>query len=235
MNILIIYKLYQLDIIYNKYFFENGNYFFTNIENFEIEKYLPIQQKLEGFIEMAKDEQKFLNGLIRKIRPKKLVEIGVAFGGTSALILNAINDINNSKLFSIDINKNCYRNRSKKTGFIVKERFLHLSNKWKLYTGGLTSEFIENIGNEIDFVYIDTVHSTPGEMLNWLEVLPFLKEEAFVVLHDTFLMYFNNRITKRIINYSNRIYFLFFIFFTIIYFYVFSSSQETSNSIISDI
>ena len=68
----------------------------------------------------------------------------------------------------------------------------------------MTSEFIEIIGNEIDFVYIDTVHTTPGEMLNWLEVLPFLKDEAIVVLHDTFFMYVNNRIVKRIINFSNN-------------------------------
>ena len=92
---------------------------------------------------------------------------------------------------------------SKETGFIVKEKFPELINKWEINTGGLTCEFIEKIGNNIDLVYIDTVHVTPGEMLNWLEILPFLKEEAFVVLHDTFFMYIKNRIGKQIHNYSN--------------------------------
>ena len=146
----------------------------------------------------------FLNGLIRKIKPKKIVEIGVAYGGTAALILNAINDINDARLFSIDINKNCYRMISKETGFIVKERFPKFLKKWKIYTGGLTSEFIEKIGNEIDLVYIDTMHVTPGEMINFLEILPFLKEEAYVVLHDTFLMYYRNAIIKEIKNFSNN-------------------------------
>ena len=128
----------------------------------------------------------------------------MAYGGTAALILNSIYDINGAKLFSIDISKNCYRMVSKETGFLVKERFPELIDKWKIYTGGLTSEFIEKIGNEIDLVYIDTVHLSPGEMINFLEILPFLKEEAFVVLHDTFLMYCKNYIKKEIKNFTNN-------------------------------
>ena len=41
-------------------------------------------------------------------------------------------------------------------------------------------------------------------MLNWLEILPFLKEESYVVLHDTFFMYIRDRVIKKIINYSNN-------------------------------
>ena len=178
---------------------------FSNIEEFDQEILFPIQKKLEGFIELTNDEQRFLNGLIRKIRPKKIVEIGVAYGGSSVVILNAIKDINDSKLFSIDINKKYYRLPSKDIGFIVQERFSELIFKWEKNFGGFTSEFIEKIGNEIDLVYIDTVHFSPGEMINFLEILPFLKEEAFVVLHDTFLMYINNTITKEIKNYSNNL------------------------------
>jgi hypothetical protein len=63
-------------------------------------------------------------------------------------------------------------------------------NKWTLFKGGVTSEFIEKIGGNIELAFIDTVHVTPGEKLDWLQVLPFLKEEAIVVFHDTFLMNF---------------------------------------------
>ena len=177
---------------------------FSKIEEFDKEILLPIQPYLEGYIETTKEEQKFLNGLIRKIKPKKVVEIGIAAGGTSALILNAIKDIRDAKLISIDVNKNYYRNRSKLSGFIVEEKFRQLMNKWEKYTGGIVSEFIENIGNNIDLVYIDTVHVTPGEMINFLEILPFLKEEAIIVLHDTFPMFSNNLILKQLINFSNN-------------------------------
>ena len=41
-------------------------------------------------------------------------------------------------------------------------------------------------------------------MLNWLEVLPFLKEEAIVVFHDPFLMFYGNFKNKKKRNYSNN-------------------------------
>ena len=78
-------------------------------------------------------------------------------------------------------------------------------NKWTLYTGVNTAEVIEKVGNNIEFAFIDTVHTCPGEMLNWLEVLPFLKEEAIVVFHDIYLQYYSIfAFTKKIINFSNN-------------------------------
>lgn len=212
-------KIIIISIIFSLYFFiyctiyileikgiigEISHDDFSNLEKYDSNILLTIQTNIEKYIEITIDEQKFLNGIIRKTKPKKIVEIGVSYGGTSVLILNAIKDIHGAKLYSIDLNKLCYRNRSVETGYIVKEFFNYLTNKWELFTGGLTSEFIEKIGNNIDFVYIDTVHFTPGEMLNWLEILPFLKEGAIVVLHDTFMMYIYDRIVKNIRNYSNN-------------------------------
>jgi len=49
------------------------------------------------------NQREFINGIIRKFKPKKLVEIGVFSGGSSIIILNAIKDIEKSKLFSIEI------------------------------------------------------------------------------------------------------------------------------------
>ena len=117
------------------------------------------------------------------------------------IYLNNIVTNFNISVYSIDNNRNCYKLNSKNTGFLVKEKFPNLINKWELHTGGYTSEFIENIGYNIDLVYIDTVHYIPGEMFNWLEISPLLKEETFVVLHDTFFIYKKN--STKIVNYSN--------------------------------
>ena len=57
-------------------------------------------------------------------------------------------------------------------------------NKWKLYTGNTTAAFIEEIGNNIDFVFIDTAHVMPGEVLNIIEILPFLKQNAIIAFDD---------------------------------------------------
>ena len=73
-------------------------------------------------------------------------------------------------------------------------------NKWTLYIGRLTSQVIETIGNDIDLAFTDTVHVTPGEMLDWLMVLPFLKDEAILVFHDIFILYNSKKLnhTKKI-------------------------------------
>ena len=120
--------------------------------------------------------------------------MGFAYGGSSAIILNSIKSIKGAKLYSIDKLSYCYnRIPNKKAGFIVEEKFPELKNKWTLYKGKITSQVIETIGKDIDLVFIDTMHFTPGEMFDWLQVLSFLKEEATVVLH---FMYFKEKIAK---------------------------------------
>ena len=172
---------------------------FNNIsfESIDLNILKLIENKIKYYAELTQEEEQFINGLIRTIKPKKIVEIGVFRGGSSALILNAIKDIKDAKLFSIDKSIYCYKERNKKTGYLIKEKFPELMEKWTLYTGGITSEFIETISDGIDLVFIDTVHLTPGEMLDWLMVLPFLKNEAVVILHDAFFLYHDKKIAKR--------------------------------------
>jgi len=55
---------------------------------------------------------------------------------------------------------------------------------WSLFKGNIATEYIEKIGDNIDMVLIDTAHFEPGEILDFLIVLPFLKENAIIILHD---------------------------------------------------
>ena len=107
----------------------------------------------------------FINGVIRKFRPKKILELGVAEGGSSIIILNAIKDIKNSHLYSIDLSTN------EMIGFCVKNIFPQFSKKWSLYTGNVAAKFLEEIGNGIDMVLIDSSHYEPGEILDFLIAL----------------------------------------------------------------
>ena len=153
-------------------------------EDYEQEYLNKIKNKLDGAL-LSTIDKKFINGMIRKYKPKKILEVGVASGGSSAIILNAIQNIENSHLYSIDKLINAYNKKDKETGWIVKEKFSNLMKKWTLYTGGITANFIEKIGGDIDLVFIDTVHYAPGEWLDILQILPFLKKKnAIVMLHD---------------------------------------------------
>ena len=89
------------------------------------------------------NQREFINGIIRKYKPKKLVEVGVYAGGSSIIILNAIKDIEKSKLFSIEIKELDW------IGKCVYKHFPNLLNKWILFKGGITANYIEKIGKEI--------------------------------------------------------------------------------------
>ena len=123
-----------------------------------------------------------INGLIRKHRPKNCLEIGVGNGGSSVLILNAIKDISESSLVSIDLYT--WKNKTKKLGYVVEEKFPELTNKWKLFLGSMSSKILSKLNIKYDFLFLDSAHVTPGEYFNIIEALPFLKENAIIVLHD---------------------------------------------------
>jgi len=153
-------------------------------ENYERNILDKIAHRLKGHILIPINQLYFINGLIRKYKPKKLLEIGVCSGGVSATILNAIKDIKGAKLYSCDLEKKHYRQNLFEVGYVAKNNFPELLNKWKLFTGNTTAAFIEEIGNNIDFVFIDTAHVMPGEVLNIIEILPFLKDNAIIAFDD---------------------------------------------------
>lgn len=162
----------------------------NNKKNFEYQKYERnfITQKMIDYAgwQLTINQVYFLNGLIRKIKPKNCLEIGVANGGSSILILNAIKDIKDSFLISLDLNNQSYRNSSLKTGNRVESFFPELKNKWSLYTGFLPHIFLDQLNIKYDFVFIDSAHVAPGEILNLIEVLPFLNDNAVIAVHDIF-------------------------------------------------
>lgn len=134
----------------------------------------------------------FINGIIRKFKPKKCLEIGVANGGSSILILNAIKDIKDSFLISMDLNTQMFLKSELKTGYRVKKYFPELSKKWRLFTGDLPHKFLVKLNETFDFLFLDTAHLAPGELLNLIEVLPFLKEKAIIILHDILWHFYTN-------------------------------------------
>jgi predicted O-methyltransferase YrrM len=142
-----------------------------------------LDNSYEKISRMTAHEREFINALILRNKPGKLLEIGVSAGASSIIMLNAVKNIENAWVYSIDSLDNCDKSPDKKTGYFV-ENYSGLKRKWELYTGGFAVKFMEKIGNEIDFCLIDTVHTTPGAILDFLVVLPYLKENAIIVFHD---------------------------------------------------
>ena len=128
-------------------------------------------------------EQRFLNGFICFFNEKKYQAISVFKGGSSEIILNTIQNINDSFFYSIYTNKVNYKIGNKMIGFIINNKYPYLKQKKKLHTD-ILCQFIEEVGGNIDFVLFGTVHIIPGEFLNFLEIFSFLKKNAIVVFHD---------------------------------------------------
>ena len=131
-------------------------------------------------IELSLDDQKILVNIIREVNPKKILEVGVFRGGTSSLILDNISPT--QQLFSIDICSNEH------IGEVCQKKHLNATN-WNLLTGNFSSFFLDEIGEGVDFLFLDTNHALPGEILDFLMVYPILGDECCVIIHDVKLPY----------------------------------------------
>ncbi len=172
--------------------------------------------------EMTIEESAFLSGLINEYKPKTVVEVGVAGGGTSAIILQCLE--NNRKkydFYAVDISERLYKDNTKKTGYLGEEASKILELKYgtiSIMLGKPLVYFLSEIVKmgKIDFVLLDTMHMIPGEILDFLLVFPFLSDGAIVCLHDISLnvrsalrineiatnALFNSVVADKIINYN---------------------------------
>ena len=134
-------------------------------------------------VEMSNGEIWFLKYFLKKYNPKKIVEVGISAGGNTVNLLHWKNP--DAQLFSIDVSTQWYQDSSKLSGWMADE--LDVKDNWKIYRGYDYLDVYNEIGDDIDFIIIDTVHFMPGEFLTFLTALPQLKDGCIVVFHDIHL------------------------------------------------
>lgn len=156
---------------------------------------------------MTAFDSAFLCGLMKEKRPHKIVEIGIAAGATTAIILKSLELLgleDESEVFSVDLSERFYRGGSERSGYLADEllnqRGAHFKHTFLL--GKLLPEVVDQIGSDVDFVILDTMHSMPGEILEFLTIFPYLKLGATVVLHDIALSHYNQ---PTLFDYCNQI------------------------------
>lgn len=143
--------------------------------------------------EMSEQNHAFISDIIRMKHPKKIVEIGVAEGGTTAVIMQTLSMLElESKVYSVDLNEDFYYNNGLKTGYAYNEIEKNISqgkNEHQFMFGKTIAGQLEMIGKGIELVIIDTTHVLPGEILDFIAILPYLDKNAVVILHDTDVFY----------------------------------------------
>lgn len=146
--------------------------------------------KIPNEPEMSEFESSFLCGLLKKHRPRKILEVGVAGGGTTAIILQcmAMLGVEDFEMHSVDYSERFYRDPNYQSGFLGNEAKElmggKIKSKHRFHFGDIAASFMEEIGGGVDFLILDTTHRMPGEVLDFISLLPYLKENAVVVLHD---------------------------------------------------
>jgi hypothetical protein len=150
-----------------------------------------------------------MTSLILRHKPKHCLEIGVAAGGSSAIICNALQE-HGGELSSVDYNNYWYwqglphdtqperidivtkrvskllsPNKLLPVGWVM-DHYPDLKKNWTCYSGGLIVDFIEEICKKgsIDLCFLDAAHVLPGEILDFLIILPYLTDDAVIIIHD---------------------------------------------------
>lgn len=153
-----------------------------------------LHKKMEFKTEMLSDEQGFLCGIIKKVKPKKIVEIGVAEGGTTAVIMNAVSILGlTCEVYSVDLSEKLYYNWELTTGYEYNRLCPFIKNNKSIHSflfGKTIAAQLKIIGKDIELVILDTMHAVPGGLLDFLSVYPYLSANAMVVLHDVNIDYY---------------------------------------------
>ncbi|MBR3051143.1 MAG: hypothetical protein IKG61_06805 [Selenomonadaceae bacterium] len=75
----------------------------------------------KGSVLMTNSQSAFLCGLLETYRPKKILEIGVAAGGSTAIILQPLEDIASPyEMHSVDICEKHWEHKEKNIGFLAE-------------------------------------------------------------------------------------------------------------------
>jgi len=129
----------------------------------EIENILP---KIPKILRYAASNYELLYFIIRKFRPKNVLETGVAIGFSSCFILAGMKKNNYGKLFSSDFHYLGVKDSKKYIGFLPKK--LKYDGDWSLLINGdefNIPKFLNIIGNnKIDFFHYDSDKSYRGKL-----------------------------------------------------------------------
>ena len=135
----------------------------------------------------------FLYSIVRGSEARRVAEVGVASGVSSAMILAAVRDgggelsgeSGEEALRSYDVSDRCYFDESRRVGEAAPEMFPELTRSWVLRTGCDAVDASGEIGEgSLDVAFIDGDHRHPWVVIDVLALLGAMREGGWLVLHD---------------------------------------------------
>lgn len=144
--------------------------------------------------------------LVRKIKPAKVLETGVAAGESTAYILQAIKDNKKGKLYSIDLPFQWYiygnhklhldsLPAGKMPGYLIPE---NLKKNWTLILGNTYEKLPPLLKKlkQIDIFFHDSEHSDKAMMFEYTQAWPTIKRGGYLLSDDIGFTKAFNKFTK---------------------------------------
>ncbi len=149
---------------------------------------------LEDLEKICSHKAQILYFLIRKVKPKIVLETGVAAGESTGFVLQAIKDNKVGKLYSIDLPFQWYiygnhklhldsLPAGKMSGYLVPEK---LKRNWFLLLGNTKAvlpKLLRKLG-KIDIFLHDSEHSYKNMMFEYKQSWPYIKKGGYLISDD---------------------------------------------------
>lgn len=152
------------------------------------------QKSYEKLEKVLSNKTQILYFLVRKLKPKIIVETGVAAGESTGNILQALKDNGFGKLYSIDLPFQWYIYGNSKLhldslpagqspGYLIPK---NLKENWKLIIGNTYKtlpKLIKDLG-EIDVFFHDSEHSSKTMAFEYKTSWPYIKTSGLLLSDD---------------------------------------------------
>lgn len=138
--------------------------------------------------DMCEPDRIMLYALIRGLRPQRVLEIGVRWGGGARIISSALEDNGSGKAIGIDPEPKAFR--PSKSDLFARYELI------EGYSPGAIPDAVAKLGGPIDLVLIDAMHTHDHVLADFSGVVPHLKQGSHVLLHDTFHIGINAAISE---------------------------------------
>ncbi|MGH7232104.1 MAG: class I SAM-dependent methyltransferase [Nitrospiraceae bacterium] len=135
-----------------------------------------LEEKLRAApAEMLWEERLLLYTLVRGLKPKRVLEIGVYHGGSTAIISDALDQNGCGMLSSIDPHPDLK---------IDWESVAHRVVLYRGYSPAILKEVHDAAGGHFDFCFIDADHSYGGVLRDAIGVMPYMAPGSYILFHD---------------------------------------------------
>ncbi len=119
-----------------------------------------------------------LYGLIRGLKPRTYLEVGVRWGGSARIVASAMEANGSGKAVGLDPDLSAFRPRARE----LFGRYATVRG----YSPDDIGKAVKELDGPVDFAFIDAVHTYSAVKEDLAGILPYLSDTACILFHDAY-------------------------------------------------